>query len=372
MTLQQSIVWTALPSGWVKPGVSVALSVFVAPRLSGGALLEDFDFKNWPATLAAQTGGALKFKVRFEGHPAALATTASQLPAVQDWALLFDAAKTGVDDWEFRDLSSAPLMTYSVSGVQDFVKTMYTAIGTTSPTVFPTAEEIWKYLPSNNNDRRGGPGWPNIAQATEFHQLPKGVPADTVHVPDYQPPVPVFDFHQTLGALHPYPALMRQLGIVFDLEVTLPSGLGPTPSVQVAPDWDPKLKVATIDASPWTACLLSGSAFRAKPRGPDYANGMLDLQDTARFFVTDLDTDGVADRLNLQAITMLQKGLSLDDRSNGVPATRSTGPQIIWNAWAQQPSAGPGKDLSDLFDYQKSNNATIDAYFAAHGTGPLP
>jgi len=375
VSLEQSIVWTALPNGWSSPGKTLALSVFVAPRLSSSAkppFLTPFDFANWPSTLSNQKGSALKFSVTFKGHaPVAAAITSAQ-PNPRLWSLIFRPAETRVDPWKFKDLSGAPLRSFSVTGVEDFVRNFYTAVGKAYPTTFPPASLLDKYLPADENNRRGGPGYKYVKEAVAFHQLPPTVPAGTVHDPRYKPPIPTFDFHAILSALHSYPALMRMLGLVLDLEVTVPGGLTPTPLVNVAPEWKTLAVPGTLDVSPWTACRLTGSSFRAAPRGPDYGNGMLSLNDTKRFSVVELDTDGAADRISALATAMLQTIPPPGSKSNATPALRSAGPSVIWSGWAEQPSKGAGLDLSDMLTNQKANNAMIEAYISSLGVGPLP
>jgi hypothetical protein len=376
VTLDQSIVWTALPNGWVSPGTKLALSVFAAPRLESSAhppLLTPFDFANWPDTLAHQRGGALRFTVTFEGHAPVVAQLTSPAPDSTKWSYIFKPGETRVDPWKFKDLSGAPLQSFSVTGVESFVQKFYTAVGAANPLSFPPVSLLSKYLPSEDTNRRGAPGWGHVTDAVKFHQLPHSLPADTVQDPRHRIPVPTFDFHATLSALHSYPALMRQLGLVFDLEVTVPAGLSATPKVKVTPKWHPNPRVhGTIDVSPWTACRLSAASFRAAPRGLDYDNGMLNLHDAARFAVVELDTDGAADRLSALATSMLQTNPPRDSTAHGTPALRSAGLTVTWSGWAEQPSKGAGRDLTDLITSQKANNAVIESYVASHGVGPLP
>ena len=308
----------------------------------------------------------------FEGFPAVVAKVVSKKPVQDDWAALFDPAMTEVDTWTYHDLSTFTLHSFDVASVSDFVQEMYTAVALADPTIYPKAQLLWEYLPRPDRGNITPTSWDDVKQALSYHQLPSGLPSDTAFDPGYSPPIPLFDFHQSLSALHSYPALMRRLGLVFDLQVKVPAGLTSTPNVKVAPVWHPKLIAGTLDVSPYTACHLSGSEFRALPRGPDYGNGMLDLQDSARYSVVGLDTDGIADRLNLLALTLLQSDVGPDSRDFGVPAMRTAGPQIIRTGWGEQPSKGPGLDLQNLLDVQKSNNSLVSAYIAAHGTGPLP
>lgn len=376
MTDHQYIVWTALPNGWSKPGSSLALSVFVAPRLaptSTPAVLTPFDFADWPKTLARQHGGKLRFRVVFDGVATVAAHTTTHKPDSADWKLLFDPAKTAVHDWVFDDLTAAPLSSFSVGGVSDLVASLYTAVAKDDSLEFPPVSLLDKYLPSDANNYQGTAAWKPVRDAVAFHQLPTSLPPNTVHDPTFRPAVPTFDFHQTLSALLAYPGLLRLLGLVFDLEVPLPPGLGPTPTVQVQPDWDPVPSgVHTLDISPWTACQLSSTAFRAAPYGPDFHNGMLSLQDTSRFAMAGFDADGAADRLNLLADKLRQQDAGPASRSNGLPALRTAGPAVIWHGFGEQPSAGKGRDLAGLFATQKATNAAIEAYIASSGTTTLP
>ena len=98
---------------------------------------------------------------------------------------------------------------------------------------------------------------------------------------------------------------------------------------------------------------------------------MLRLNDPDRFAVVELDTDGAADRVNALATEMAQTRPAASS-THATPALRSAGLSVIWNGWAEQPSKGSGRDLTDLVTSQKANNAVIASYIAAHGTGPLP
>ena len=99
---------------------------------------------------------------------------------------------------------------------------------------------------------------------------------------------------------------------------------------------------------------------------------MLGLNNHARFAVVELDTDGAADRVNALATEMAQTNPAASSTAHATPALRSAGLSVIWNGWAEQPSKGSGRDLTDLVTSQKANNAVISSYIAAHGIGPLP
>ena len=384
----QAIVWTALPNGIARPG-HVRLSVFVAPQLQtdqGGASpsLELFpDFANWPATLQGQQP-AFSFDVVFgSSPPVQVAPDLSGLSAA-DWRAAFDPSVTGVTSYQFEDFSGTPIHSFDARGVEQYVSTLYGRLGAASALQPPVvtkgrgglagsgdagvlfsqvrdlaacAYEGFAYNlppgvsvppPSGTQGAVCAAGSSAMGAALAFHVRPPMPHNPDNNIPEpFVPTLPTLDFHQAVSALGSYPAVLRHLGLVLDLEVPLPDGLASgTVEVSVQPRWQSALTQSgagtSIDVSLPTSCQLSASAFRAVPAGPDYGNGMLDLADTTRFSVIDLDTDGAAEQVN--SLSLGVQNLDgwaaaeppTDEGSTmamTVPALRSTGPSIIWSGW---------------------------------------
>jgi hypothetical protein len=389
----QAIVWTALPNGIARAGY-VRLSVFVAPQLQtdeGGASpsLELFpDFANWPATLQGQQP-SFSFDVVFGSSPPVRVTPDLGALSAADWQAAFDPSVTGVTSYQFEDYSTTPIHSFDARGVAQYVSTLYGRLGATSALQPPVVTkgrgglagagdagilfsqvrdltacgyEGFAYNlppgvpvppPSGTQGSVCAAGSSAVGAARAFHMRPPAV-IDPNDIPEpFVPTLPTLDFHQAVSALGSYPAVLRHLGLVLDLEVPLPEGLASgIIEVSVQPKWQSGLVQSragtSIDISPPTSCQLSASGFRAVPAGPDYGNGMLNLADTSRFSVIDLDTDGAAEQLwNVSiAVQNLDGWAAAEPPSDEgstmamtVPALRSTGPSIVWSGWG---NAGSG------------------------------
>ena len=149
----------------------------------------------------------------------------------------------------------------------------------------------------------------------------------------------------------------------------------------MTPTWTPTRRGVDHRRHPWTAATLTPTTFRPTPQGPDYGNGMLGLNDTTRFSVTDLDTDLAADRLDSLSVA-LQTGQQsqldqtfssyLDENPAStaltVPALRSAGPQVIWTGYATADFAG----FSGLLDGQKALQSSLTTWLASPSPANLP
>ncbi len=305
---EQTIIWTALPNGMVDGRLS--LSVFAAPQLKTdeglpSPTLDQFpDFLDWPA-------GTLKFRVLFPNTPPLDVTPDGPPPRSDLWRALFDA-DTIVRPFEFQRLDLRSIRSYPVRHVQSFLRDRYVNLAASSGTDHPPATDLL------GDDSFGPIGFPNFPppinlslvvpdreaelvqeledtldkqkaippvgerqpardflQLKRFHQ-PRNAPLPRVeHQPlEYaRPPVevPKLDFHQVQAALGNYPQVLRELGLVFDLTVPLPSN-PPPPSgeVQVVVSWSPTVPdgagFQTKNVSPKTRYTLSNGNFAAAPR----------------------------------------------------------------------------------------------------------
>src|SRR5208282_2654453 len=94
----------------------------------------------------------------------------------------------------------------------------------------------------------------DIAEAKAFHVRPaqKILTDSGGNVIPFQPPVPIFDFHQTISSFGAYPAVLRLLGLAFDLVVELPGGLLPNPvDVTVTPTFTTSFTGSMAIANNW-------------------------------------------------------------------------------------------------------------------------
>lgn len=408
--LTQVIVWTALPNGVTDDG-DLALSVFVAPQLSatltGGSslFLESFtDWINWPDTLGSTPGPALSFTVTFEGIAPIDATAAPSSTALDPagWAAVFDATTMPVTPYAYEDLSGGPFLTFGARDVAEQVQAIYGTLGSLSPTSLPIlqAQSRGRGLPVLGNNLTGelatlyqallelayiddanAPQLTPIQHLERFHAYPQTTPTSGPD-PNYSTPLPVIDFHAAVSHLGSYPVVLRRFGLVFDLVVPFPVETSNVPPgyVSVTPTWHSQFTGTTHNVSPLTAINLSSTVFQAQPLGLDYRNGMLDLADSSRFFVTDLDVDLAGDRLLTLSRTLnsvqdfWSTSKSFSEQAIGptyfesaltVPALRSSGLEVIWTAWGV-----PGSGLPELLTKQTALNTALEAHLESSANPP--
>jgi hypothetical protein len=405
----ETIVWTPLPNGLAGTD-AVNLSIFVSPQLQSDEVanptLEMFpDFATWPSTLLAN--GGISFAVTFGALPPVVVTPSlSSVLSEANWLAIFpDPSLVGVESYVPDNYSTTPIHSYSVNNVKSFVTNIYGTLGTSGlkPPVLTTGQggfeppsgnagagDTYTWLqnltdcamqgyydnlppgilgdsgfnslgtyPADDDDRSCALYSSDIGAAKAFHVRPTPLLDANGNPVIFQPPIPILDFHKTVASFGSYPAVLRLFGLVIDLVVPLPAGPLPSPvNVTVAPMFDSAFTGLnswnTVNVGMTTQCFLTKAEFRAVPAGPkDYYNGMLDLADTTRFSVNDLDTDGAAEQLwnlslglqNIESFTELkdEDGFDTGETEPGqtlaltVPALRTTGPSIVWSGWGTAP-----------------------------------
>ena len=310
MPIEKRISFTALPNGVVDTpqGKKVRLSVFVSPRLTTNPPstaeidLGDYgEWANWPDT-------AVTFEVKFGGGPAVAATPVGDPPVAALWGMLFTGTTKLVPHAFDTALSQSKIpITYPVKAVHQKIRDIYTHFAKSNPETFPTVTQILAsplgelvegFLPVKKpvSDVPEGPAIAQggvLAAPLAVSQAQK----DFQKVSDFHKPFnpdvrvtpapPEIDFHQMLSALGRYPFLMRMLGIVRDLEAVHPGpGAEGNTTVEVVASWSGK--ASSIVPAVHTHCVLSGTAFYARPRAvsPDLSTdglGMLRFDDTNEY-----------------------------------------------------------------------------------------
>jgi hypothetical protein len=392
-TIEQAVVWTTLPQGIVS-GNTARVSVFVTPRLvyqaivgvrqvNSTSLSKFADWSNWPETLT-QTGGELSFKVSFNGGAPVAVTTGSLNLAILDpdyWSAIFDPSATRVDSaGVLEDWTSPKISSYNVSSVRSLASDLYSGytVGQGDP-AFAGPLQLSQNQPARPKSASAfayshvlaAPA--TLQDALSFHETVEAASPGTQQVSD---------FHSAVSSLASYPEMMRYLGLLFPLEITLPAALAGTAgfTVAVIPTWTSSF-TGNVNVSPPTMCDATGGTFISVPYGSDYMNGLLNLglgteeSSNTQFTVVDWDTDGAAESLgNLnQHITATLEPYVETDVSLTVtlPALRSIGPTIVWNDWGAQQSgvsaAGQANPLSSL-TYRQSAIQTAIAEFISKGT----
>lgn len=348
MANEARILWTVVPNGTAPDGM-VRLSVVVSPRLlpdDDTTLKQAFaDFANW-------RDRTLTFTVGFGSGPDERTVQAPAPTAAQKalWTALF-TPQTSVEGFAFHDLSLNLLHSLPVLNVESFVADLYAKIAANPATAtsFPPVDMLteepgglaslafhWKFSPAPD----APPGAPQLTTAPRDGKLPAEIAFEqavtaALQVPNppmaiasadptldfwrlklehtplstpqqvtdgkatftgyarVEPQIPAIDFHRAVSLLGEHPALLRELGLIFDLEVLAPA----QPSGAVA------LRQVTADP-PWTgdppqplfAVTRYAPGFIAAPRGSEQSARMLDLTQPG-YGVVDLEVDGAGHKL---------------------------------------------------------------------------
>jgi hypothetical protein len=144
-----------------------------------------------------------------------------------------------------------------------------------------------------------------------------------------------YDFHQMVASLGDYPSLLRHMGLVMDLAVTLGANLPSTSAtVKVIPSLP--LQTPTTNYSPQTHYELGDGRFLAQPRptGPEISDGLLRLHDSSMFKVTQVDVSGGGIKLqnmatNLVALEDQQAWPPNSPEEAGLPSLQTAGISIV-------------------------------------------
>ena len=381
----QTFVFIVLPNGTVAN--KLRLSLYLTPRLDKGATLASFpDVLNW--TGLVQTSG-FQFELRCAGKTITVAADQSVLrPDV--WQRIFNAT-TYVEPFRIPDFDQRLIVSYPARQAATFFKYAYQTVGSgnlsergengggiarlLSNLSFRNgkkstlADEISKMRVVMWNEQRGqllGGGEFTNAAITTPPSL-DGVPTvltqpanvhDTMtrfamyhNMPPApnRPPLPqteagfakTLDFHRALTALNSYPALLRALGLVFDLEV--PDSFCPASPAsatyrtievrKVIPGFSWAVKPQFV--FPSTAYVRGKNVFRTAPAtspaevsaaaylAGDIVAGYLALS-PENFHLSQVDLDGGL----LKALTLADNAQNATDPSvigEVVPSLRSSG-----------------------------------------------
>lgn len=395
--MNQVVMWTALPRGAAED--RLRLAVFVSPKLdpgAGGGTLSLFpDFVNWPDVL-----NTLRFEVEIQGGHTFTAERVSNDADAKLWSDLFPADTT-VKPFVFNDFSTRHLLSYPIGGVVDFITTLYTDLAQHASEDLPnlddprgpnlanlldigaafSSDRVDKELAHlefthEGRDRRNQEtpvelktfdpsadpsdfGFPNQAaldlyRANRFYNRPET--KEPSYGPKPPPPAaltpPELGFHEAVSALSDYPALLRRLGLVVDLD--FPADVEATGALRVRSSLDGE------NYRPWTAYEYDrGSWFGPQPLpDSDLERGWIKLQDASdpltarrrrdllerkgkdnerRFDIVQVDPDGAALKLVHTAVNLdglaskiTHNEASFDTPDNaGVPSIRTAGLAIV-------------------------------------------
>ncbi len=393
----QTLVFIAIPNGLTAQN-KLNLSLYLTPRLSNGATLSEFkDFLNWPGLI--QKSG-LSFALACGFKTVTVAADRSVLrPDV--WQSIF-TPQASIAPFETASFTDRLIVSYPVRDCLAYLKYLYQTVGTGrntdgdrgfgdllaplffrdgSKSTLPTARSnmrvtIWK-------EQQSGTGSGGIialpASPGGSSTPPDGIPTtltmptnvnDSVtrfalfhHIPPapHRPALPsgasgfekTLDFHQALTAISSYPALMRALGLVFDVEVPssfcVPSPASGTYNTLAVSGLQPGFTWSLKPAFgfPSTAYQYNKTSFAAAPAtspaqaaagnfaAGDVANGFL-LLSPDNYQLMQVDVDGAL----LNALT-LADNFAFNESDPAVVGTdlnslRSGGVGLIANGRGEQ------------------------------------
>ena len=370
MSPQQTVLFTIIPRGITLEVGPSPVSVIVSPRLSGDKMLGAFpDWVKWSSVLK-ERGLTLTIRCGPETTRVAIDQEVLQ-PKL--WHQLFNE-DTFVRPFEFPDYAERGLQTFSVRETLSAIKTVYqeAAVELALPSDSGQGEghegyggnrnklaemlegldvhwdgrlaSRWRAAMRNRGgfrskalDRRAGrvldsegliiaPRNPSTFQSAAlpfavFHHMPTPKQKDNPVTIDT---AEVIDFHRALTSLNSYPALLRALGLVFDLELpagfvaaTAPGKFGTLSVVDTSWEWQiptttPELETAYVNlplgnnrmflTAPQVFCKSSLPAADCQPAAPILAIGLINL-DPADFGLAQVDVDGAMHKTIMVAET---------------------------------------------------------------------
>lgn len=318
----QTLIFATLPNGLDAKNKKLRLSLYLTPRLDGGATLAAFpDILNW--TKQVQDHG-IKFTISCGANSATVAPDRAALKSLRPdvWAAIFKS-DTFVENYQVTDFTKQLIVSYSSRQASSYLKYLTQFVGT-NPTFSAEGQRGGPLIalnPLNFRDGNkstfadeisairlglwkeqqafGAPGTVAIGPQAPATSSPDGI-ATTLQAPDQTathnmatrfglfhsiPPAPgrppfastpdefkkTLDFHAALTALGSYPSLLRALGLVFDLEIDAslcpdsPAGgvYGAVGVSKVSPGF--KWKIAPTFNLNSTSYWLDKNSFSAAP-----------------------------------------------------------------------------------------------------------
>lgn len=345
---QQTITWVALPNGVSEAG-HPRLSVFISPRLQidgGTTTLAAFeDLRDWPSRVEQ-----LRLEIRDRSGQLQTQIHDGFTASSEHWKALFPPT-TLVKSFTPRHLHGMTVISYPASALETHIHASYADMASTHPTAVParsqlSQERIARFeFPSPRAQTAGAdlgayvgsltarrPSYPlepsselALAQALRFQRQAPAEP------PPAEPPD--IEFHDIIAALGHYPALMRLLGLVLDLELV-------DRNVSITNERYAEISVRPLGwecpvgppchRSPLTR---TGKNVQALPRGAnrDLVDGNLALGN-GHFAVVQLDLEDASAKLAQRADALFgpdSDTAGQPEPSAALPALQSAGIAII-------------------------------------------
>ncbi|HUQ54796.1 hypothetical protein [Lentzea sp.] len=287
------LLWVAVPDG-LRPSGKASIRVLVVPRLAAGSI-SDFGLDDWPSTLTGDAGFQLRTRTS-AGEAIATHRIEHVARARSDvWTAFFGGDAGLLNEWEHKTVPP-PMVSQTCHDARE-AATTYRAVTRKGAQNDPAATDAVI--------RTEIAGW-----AAPLPAAPPPVAEPPAHVPP--------DFHRTVSTLREHPAVLLELGLVFELLVDVADlGLGTSTggralSVRCV---DPPFLRALV-TSPWTRYELTGAVFRPAPAQGTTSGiraGVLDLSDSRsltdptappeprRWAISTFDVDGVVGGLRQAA-----------------------------------------------------------------------
>lgn len=249
--------------------------VVVVPKLDAARSAAEAGLDDWPTILAAAT-----FQVSLnEGPP--IDVTATHEADVEVWRSFFRTLR--VDAAAAPEIGDPPEVRATSAEVANVDKT------------YRAAAAVDVDPASGSQDDLG------VAAARELRdRWSSGDPA--VPVPGVATVAPAPDFHRVLGMLREHPAVMRRLGLVFDLPLPEGSALGDAGTVRIR--WTNPPAGVPQPVSPRSAYDVDDDRGLVPGRTASARAGLIDLGDTDLWMTTTLDIDNAVTRLRDAAASL--------------------------------------------------------------------
>jgi hypothetical protein len=387
-SLQQRLAWVPLPAGLSDDGSEALFSVHLSMALTfddvgAAATLADFpDLLDWPTTL-----GSVQMRIAFgEGG----STEARLLPGDRSsdvWRRLFPPA-TRIEPFAGNQMASRPVVTFSSRTVleslrRSYVRTVLDAVDDL-PLIAPLmaglvadempfsdvaqamgsddgpalmaaddqtfAHHFTSMLASAQETAAAAPesmaevipptgeAGGEFARAMAFHRGPPPADGPMRDTPGALDAVrAAMELHRTMTCLAEQPAVLRALGLVFDVAIPVADlGEGPNGSIRfdaellsampvfALPPDSPFFEGPTVMRQPWLGWRLEPGAvlpFRVDSAAPQ---GLVDISSSSDHLVEQVALDSAV----LQAVSMVSS-LPAEGRRQPPPALRSGGLALL-------------------------------------------
>jgi hypothetical protein len=416
---KQNLIFVLLPNG-ITTKNQLRLSIYLTPRLDQGATLAAFpDILNW-TSLVHKNG--LKFQISSGGKNVTVSVNQTVLrPDI--WQAIFSSSAF-VEAYKVPAFQNRVIASYPARETMAYFKYAYQTIGTgnvpegdkrnplipllaglvfrdgskstfaeqisemrvtvwneqqaflnkgdvgiaaLTGTVNPTVPVPPDGIPTLTSPPATADTHNVVTRFAMFHSMPPAPHRPPLPLPDFQK---VLDFHRALTALNSYPALLRALGLVFDVELPgnfcadAPAG-GAYGSIQISKVTAGfKWSLTPQFTLPTTSYVRGKTSFSAAPASPpgavsylpgDVVNGFLALTPN-NFHLLQVDIDGAL----LKTLTVADNLAFARDSSvvgDTLPALRSGGIGLAASGRALQLLQSMADNLE--FDNALTNNGKI-------------